>query len=38
MNLDDTNPIAEVAARAFLSGDADSLLRPLLNLKEGRQS
>ena len=30
--------VAMVAARAYLSGDADSLLRPLINRKEGRQS
>lgn len=30
--------VAMIAARAFLSGDADSLLRPLLNRKEGHQS
>jgi hypothetical protein len=30
--------VAMIGARAFLSGDADSLLRPLLNRKEGHQS
>ena len=30
--------VAMVAARAYLSGDADSLLRSLINRKEGRQS
>ena len=30
--------VAMVAVRAYLSGDADSLLRPLINRKEGPQS
>lgn len=30
--------IVMIAARAHCGGDADSLLRPLLNRKEGRQS
>ncbi len=30
--------VAMIAARAHCGGDADSLLRPLLNRKEGQQS